>query len=45
MELFIDYVGPMLARADGSRAQIFVTAMVASRCTFAWAAPDQSMRS
>ena len=44
-KLFIDYVSPTLARAGGSRAQIFVTAMVASSCTFAWAIPDQSMRS
>lgn len=44
-KLFIDYAGPTLALADGSRAQIFVAAMGASSCTFACATADQSMRS
>ncbi len=44
-KLFIDYAGPTLALADGSRAQIFVAAMGASSYTFAWATADQSMRS
>lgn len=44
-KLFIDYAGPTLALADGSRAQIFVAAMGASSYTFACATADQSMRS
>ena len=44
-KLFIDYAGPTLELADGSRAQIFVAAMGASSYTFAWATVDQSMRS
>ncbi len=44
-KLFIDYAGPTLALADGSRAQIFVAAMGASSYTFACATVDQSMRS
>ena len=44
-KLFIDYAGPTLRLADGSRAQIFVAAMGASSYTFAWATADQSMRS
>ena len=44
-KLFIDYAGPTLALADGSRAQIFVAAMGASSYTLAWATADQSMRS
>jgi transposase len=44
-KLFIDYAGPTLELADGSRAQIFVAAMAASSYTFAWATADQSMRS
>ena len=44
-KLFIDYAGPTLALADGTRAQIFVAAMGASSYTFACATADQSMRS
>lgn len=44
-KLFIDYAGPTLALADGSRAQVFVAAMGASSFTFACATVDQSMRS
>ncbi len=44
-KLFIDYAGPTLELADGSRAQVFVAAMGASSYTFACAAADQSMRS
>ena len=44
-KLFIDYAGPTLELADGSRAQIFVAAMGASSYTFACATVDQSMRS
>ncbi len=44
-KLFIDYAGPTLAVADGSRAQVFVGAMGASSYTFACATADLSMRS
>ncbi len=44
-KLFIDYAGPTLALADGTRAQVFVAAMGASSLTFACATADQSMRS
>ena len=44
-KLLIDYAGPTLALADGSRAQVFVAAMGASSYTFACATADQSMRS
>ena len=44
-KLFIDYAGPTLELADGTRAQVFVAAMGASSYTFAWATADQSMRS
>jgi transposase len=44
-KLFIDYAGPTLELADGSRAQVFVAAMGASSYTFACATEDQSMRS
>ena len=44
-KLFIDYAGPTLELADGTRAQIFVAAMGASNYTFACATADQSMRS
>ncbi len=44
-KLFIDYAGPTLELADGTRAQIFVAAMGASSYTFACATADQSMRS
>ncbi len=44
-KLFIDYAGPTLALADGTRAQVFIAAMGASSYTFACATVDQSMRS
>lgn len=44
-KLFIDYAGATLALADGTRAQVFVSAMAASSYTFACATVDQSMRS
>ncbi len=44
-KLFIDYAGPTLELADGSRAQVFVAAMAASSYTFTCATTDQSMRS
>jgi len=44
-KLFIDYAGPTLELADGTRAQVFVAAMGASSYTFACATADQSMRS
>lgn len=44
-KLFIDYAGPILALADGTRAQVFVAAMGASSYTFACATADQRMRS
>jgi len=44
-KLFIDYAGPTLELADGTRAQVFVAAMGASSFTFACATADQSMRS
>ena len=44
-KLFIDYAGPTLALADGSRTQVFVAAMGASSYTFACATADQSKRS
>jgi transposase len=44
-KLFIDYAGPTLGLADGTRAQVFVAALGASSYTFAWATGDQSMRS
>jgi hypothetical protein len=40
-KLFIDYAGPTLALADGSRGQVFVAAMGASSYTFACATADQ----
>jgi transposase len=44
-KLFIDYAGPTLALTDGTRAQVFVSAMGASSYVFACATVDQSMRS
>lgn len=44
-KLFVDYAGPTLALADGSRGQVFVAAMGASSYTFACVTADQSMRS
>jgi transposase len=40
-KLFIDYAGPTLELADGSRGQVFVAAMGASSYTFACATADQ----
>ena len=42
-KLFIDYAGPTMALADGSRAHIFVAAMGASSYTFACATPRETM--
>lgn len=44
-KLFVDYAGPTLELADGSRGQVFVAAMGASSYTFACVTADQSMRS
>jgi transposase len=44
-KLFIDFAGSTLALSDGSRAQVFVSAMAASSYTFACATADQTMRS
>jgi transposase len=44
-KLFIDYAGSTLALSNGSRAQVFVSAMGASSYVFACATVDQSMRS
>ena len=44
-KLYIDFAGPTLALSDGTRAQVFVSAMGASSYTFACATADQSMRS
>jgi transposase len=40
-KLFVDYAGPTLALADGSRANIFVAAMGASHYTYAQATAGQ----
>lgn len=40
-KLFVDYAGPTLALGDGSRANIFVSAMGASHYTYALATPGQ----
>ena len=42
-KLFIDYAGPTVALADGSRAHIFVAALGASSYTFAYATPRETM--
>ena len=44
-KLFVDYAGPTLELADGTRGQVFVAAMGASSYTFACVTADQSMRS
>ena len=44
-KLFVDFAGPTLALADGSRGQVFVAAMGASSYTFACVTADQTMRS
>ena len=44
-KLFIDYAGPTLELANGTRAQVFVAAMASSSYTFACVTVDQSMRS
>lgn len=41
-KLFIDYAGPTIALADGSRANIFVAAMGASGYCYALATPSQT---
>lgn len=40
-KLFVDFAGPTLALADGSRAHLFVAALGASHYTFAQALPGQ----
>lgn len=40
-KLFVDFAGPTLALADGSRAHLFVSAMGASHYTYAQALPGQ----
>ena len=40
-KLFVDFAGPTLALADGSRAHLFVSAMAASHYTYAQAQPGQ----
>jgi transposase len=42
-KLFVDYAGPTLELADGSRAHIFVAAMGASSYTYACATPRETM--
>lgn len=42
-KLFIDFAGPTIGLADGSRAHIFVAAMGASGYTFACATPRETM--
>jgi len=42
-KLFIDFAGPTIALADGTRAHVFVAALGASSYTFAWATPRESM--
>ena len=42
-KLFIDYAGPTIGLADGSRANIFVAALGASSYTFACATERQTM--
>ena len=42
-KLFIDYAGPTVELADGSRAHIFVATLGASSYTFAHATPRQTM--
>jgi transposase len=40
-KLFVDFAGPTLALADGTRAHLFVSAMGASHYTYAQALPGQ----
>lgn len=40
-KLFVDFAGPTLALADGTRANVFVSAMGASHYTYAAALPGQ----
>lgn len=42
-KLFVDFAGPTLALADGSRVHIFVAALGASSYTFACATPRETM--
>ncbi len=42
-KLFIDYAGPTVALADGSRAHIFVSALGVSSYTFAYATAHETM--
>lgn len=42
-KLFVDYAGPTIGLADGSRAHIFVAALGASSYTFACATPRETM--
>ncbi len=42
-KLFIDFAGPTIGLADGSRAHIFVAALGASSYTFACATPRETM--
>jgi transposase len=42
-KLFIDFAGPTVGLSDGSRAQIFVSAMAASSYVFACATPAQRL--
>ncbi len=42
-KLFIDFAGPTLPLTDGNRAHIFVSALGASGCTFAYATPRETM--
>ena len=42
-KLFVDYAGPTIAVADGTRAHVFVAALGASSYTFACATPRETM--
>lgn len=42
-KLFIDFAGPTVGLSDGSRAQVFVSAMAASSYVFACATPAQQL--
>ena len=42
-KLFIDFAGPTVGLSDGSRAQVFVSAMAASSYVFACATPAQRL--
>jgi transposase len=43
-KLFVDFAGPTLALADGTRANLFVAALGASHYTYALALPGQKTR-